>query len=202
MVSLKLETPKVTLPDTEMGHRSEREVLLHSCCAPCSAAILETLLQHGFRPTVFYSNSNIYPHEEFLLRRNECCRYAAKHGVEIVIDEYNHEAWTCISEGLEMEPERGARCFECFKFRLERAARYAHENGYLFLTTSLASSRWKSLDQVNTAGKYACSLFPGVTWWPQNWRKGGLQSRRTEIIKEENFYNQHYCGCEFSLRDK
>jgi len=68
------------------------------------------------------------------------------------------------------------------------------------LTTTLASSRWKNLDQVNAAGEYACSLFPDVIWWDQNWRKGGLQVRRGEIIKEMNFYNQLWCGCEFSHR--
>jgi predicted adenine nucleotide alpha hydrolase (AANH) superfamily ATPase len=32
-----------------------------------------------------------------------------------------------------------------------------------------------------------------------NWRKGGLQQRRNELLKENNFYNQLYCGCEFSV---
>lgn len=87
----------------------------------------------------------------------------------------------------------------CFRFRLERAARYAQEHGFDVLTTTLASSRWKNLDQVNAAGFYACSLFPDVTWWDMNWRKGGLQERRNEIIREHGFYNQLYCGCEFSI---
>ena len=88
---------------------------------------------------------------------------------------------------------------QCFRFRLERAARYAQENGYKVLTTTLASSRWKNLEQINSAGEYACSLYPDVEWWSQNWRKGGLQERRGRIIKEQNFYNQLYCGCEFSI---
>jgi predicted adenine nucleotide alpha hydrolase (AANH) superfamily ATPase len=39
-----------------------------------------------------------------------------------------------------------------------------------------------------------------VIWWSQNWRKGGLQERRNQILKEYGFYNQLYCGCEFSIR--
>ena len=74
----------------------------------------------------------------------------------------------------------------------------ARENGFGVLTTSLASSRWKDLEQVDRAGAFACSLFPGVAWWGQNWRVCGLQERRNEIIKEQNFYNQNFCGCEFS----
>ncbi len=40
-----------------------------------------------------------------------------------------------------------------------------------------------------------------VIWWPQNWRKGGLQERRNEVIREQGFYNQNWCGCEFSRHD-
>ncbi|MGM9737417.1 MAG: epoxyqueuosine reductase QueH [Candidatus Cryptobacteroides sp.] len=176
-----------------------KRILLHACCAPCSSAIVECLVNQGFRPVIFYSNSNIYPESEYLKRKNECIRYAAETGLEIVEDNYDHNGWRHISKGLENEPERGCRCAECFRYRLERAAAYASENGFDVLTTTLASSRWKSLEQVNAAGEYACGLFPGVTWWNMNWRKGGLQERRNQIIRERNFYNQLYCGCEFSL---
>jgi len=175
-------------------------VLLHACCAPCSSAIVECLMERGIRPVIFYSNSNIYPFEEYGHRLNECVRYARKWGIEIVDDDYDHAAWSVCAQGLEHEPERGGRCLQCFKFRLLRAARYASENGFSVLATTLASSRWKSLEQVNEAGRWACSQVSGVTWWEQNWRRGGLQERRNAIIKEENFYNQLYCGCEFSFR--
>ena len=88
-------------------------------------------------------------------------------------------------------------------------AEYAAANGFKVITTTLASSRWKSLEQINEAGKWACeklSSFSGegqkVLWWDRNWRKGGLQERRLEIIKEYDFYNQLYCGCEFSQNNK
>ncbi len=176
------------------------KILLHACCAPCSGAIIEYLIHEGFRPVVFYSNSNIVPYQEYRKRLDECIRYARECGLEIVEDSYDHTAWRCIAEGLEKEPERGKRCLECFRFRLVRAAKYASENGFDTLTTTLASSRWKDLAQVDEAGRYACSLFPGVTWWGKNWRKGGLQERRNAIIREQNFYNQTFCGCEFSVR--
>ena len=176
------------------------KVLLHACCAPCSSAVVECLMDNGIRPTIFYSNSNIFPREEYDHRLNECIRYALKWGIPIVDDVYDHDDWEGCAAGLENEPERGSRCLNCFKYRLLRAARYASENGFPVLTTTLASSRWKSLEQVNAAGEWACAQVPGVTWWPQNWRKGGLQERRNEIIRSERFYNQLYCGCEYSLR--
>ena len=101
---------------------------------------------------------------------------------------------------MENLPERSARCIECFRMRLVSAAEYAHKHGYRVITTTLASSRWKSQDQINAAGEYAASLFDDVTWWGRNWRKNGLQERRSQLIKEYGFYNQLYCGCEFSMR--
>lgn len=200
----------------------ESKVLLHSCCAPCSGAVLECLVANDIRPVVFFSNSNIVPFEEYELRLRELRRCCEALGVRLVEDEYDHQAWLNFvldtHEGLSKEelaaaPERGPRCLRCFKFRLLRAAQYAAQNHIPVLTTTLASSRWKSLEQVDAAGAWVCSNFmtavdwefgsatepvPGPAWWPQNWRKGGLQPRRAEIIKEQNFYNQDFCGCEFS----
>ena len=101
--------------------------------------------------------------------------------------------------GLENEPERGGRCLACFKHRLCTAASYAANRGFPLFTTTLASSRWKDIRQINEAGFYAeehCGR--GLTrFWDRNWRKGGLYERRNILARQ--FYNQQYCGCEFSL---
>ena len=194
----------------------ETTVLLHTCCAPCSSAIIEALLQNGITPVIYYCNPNIYPREEYEIRKNECTRYAQALGLEIVDADYDHDNWLAEMKGLESEPERGGRCLKCFKLRLLRTAQYARERGIKVITTTLASSRWKSLDQINEAGQWACTTPLGavdfsrlgvetvppddlVIWWNQNWRKGGLQERRNQILKEYDFYNQRYCGCEFSM---
>ena len=180
----------------------ETKVLLHTCCAPCSSAIIEAMMQNGINPVIYYCNPNIYPREEYEIRKNECTRYAQALGLEIVDADYDHENWLCEMKGLENEPERGGRCLKCFKLRLLRSARYARERGIKVITTTLASSRWKSLDQINEAGQWACKNIPPddcVIWWDQTWRKNGLQERRLQIIKEYDFYNQRYCGCEFSM---
>ena len=181
----------------------ETTVLLHTCCAPCSSAIIEALLKNGITPVIYYCNPNIYPLEEYEIRKNECTRYAESLGLEIVDADYDHENWLFEMKGLENEPERGGRCLKCFKLRLLRTAQYARERGIKVITTTLASSRWKSLDQINDAGNWACSQLgekETPVWWDHNWRKNGLQERRLQIIKEYDFYNQLYCGCEFSMR--
>ena len=184
-----------------------QKILLHVCCAPCSGAIIEKMVADGLKPTLFWSNSNICTAEENSRRLEVLKPYAAEFGVPMVEDEYDHGKWleyvsgelSCGQAALGSYPERGERCAACFRFRLSRAARYAAAEGFDCLTTSLASSRWKSLEQVDDAGRRAVEQLPSVAYWAQNWRKGGLQPRRNEIIRERNFYNQTFCGCEFSL---
>lgn len=187
-----------------MTDQNPQQVLLHCCCAPCSSAIIEWMMAHNVRPTLYYYNPNIFPEEEYLIRKNECSRYAASLGLDIIDEDYDHEGWLCGVKGLEQEPERGPRCLQCFKMRLYRAALKAAELGFDTFTTTLASSRWKSLEQINTAGQWAAERVlaeknVAVRFDDRNWRKGGLQQRRNELLKQNGFYNQLYCGCEFSL---
>ena len=186
------------------------EVLLHACCAPCSSAIVEWLMANGVRPTIYYYNPNIWPREEYEIRKEESKRHAESLGIRWIDDDYNHEVWKQSVCGLENEPERGRRCEQCFTLRLMATARKAAELGVKYFATTLASSRWKSLEQIERAGHAAeqavnakCTIgsVPLCTFWAQNWRKGGLQERRNQLLKEYGFYNQQYCGCEFSARN-
>ena len=175
-------------------------MLLHACCAPCSSAIVEWMLANGIRPVIFYFNPNIYPHEEYETRKNESKRHADSLGVEWIDGDYDHRRWLDAVGGLEHEPERGARCLQCFRMRLTAAALEARRLGLKYFTTTLASSRWKSIEQITEAGMAAQAAVPGTTFWAQNWKKGGLYERRNQLLKEYAFYNQQYCGCEFSMR--
>lgn len=175
-------------------------VLLHSCCAPCSAAILEWLHNHGVKTTIFFYNPNIYPDTEYEIRKNEIQKYAAFLGIPFIEGDKDHAKWREAVKGLENEPERGERCLACFTHRLKASALCAKELGIRHYTTTLAGSRWKRQDQIEAAASVADSLVDEVEYWNQNWRKGGLQVRRGELLRENGFYNQQYCGCEFSMR--
>lgn len=174
-------------------------LLLHVCCAPCAGAIVEFLCENRCKPVLFFSNSNIDTEQEFNKRLSEVRRYASFYGLEVVCDPYDHSAWLEAVRGLENEPERGRRCSACFLYRLQRSAAFAAERGLKAVTTTLASSRWKSLQMVDEAGRQACRE---VEWWGRNWRKDGLQERRSAIIRQWEFYNQTYCGCEFSRHER
>lgn len=186
-------------------------VLLHSCCAPCSAAILEWMTANGYAPTIYFYNPNIYPEEEYMKRKAEIIRYAGELGLPVVDEERDgfsngrwrvrHEEWLGCTVELASEPERGKRCLECFRYRLLSAARYATEHDFPLFATTLASSRWKSLDQIVEAGRFAEERVQGKSlFWDRNWRKGGLYERRNILAKQ--FYNQTYCGCEFSMNGR
>ena len=180
------------------GHN---KVLLHSCCAPCSGEVMEAMLASGIDYTIFFYNPNIHPLKEYELRKNENIRFAEQFGVPFVDADYDRDNWFARAKGMEHEPERGIRCTMCFDMRFERAALYAHENGFPVMTSSLGISRWKNMQQINDCGHRAASHYPDLMYWDYNWRKGGGSARMIEISKREHFYQQEYCGCVYSLRD-
>jgi predicted adenine nucleotide alpha hydrolase (AANH) superfamily ATPase len=191
----ELARPTLTPPD---GHK---KVLLHSCCAPCSGEVMEAMTASGVDYTIFFYNPNIHPKREYEIRKEENIRFAQKHNVPFIDVDYDADNWMARAKGLEMEPERGLRCTMCFDMRFDRTALYAHEHGFPVITSSLGISRWKDMNQINGSGERAAAKYDGVKYWTYNWRKGGGSARMIEISKREEFYQQEYCGCVYSLRD-
>lgn len=180
---------------------AKSKVLMHSCCAPCSVAIIEQIVSAGIELTVFFYNPNIHPQQEYELRKNEIMGFSQKIGIPFIDADYDVQNWFTATAGLEHEPERGRRCVVCFEMRLKRTAHYAYQNGFPIITSSLGISRWKDIEAVNYAGVKAASDYDGVTYWTYNWRKNGGTTKMYESTKRENFYKQLYCGCIYSLLD-
>jgi predicted adenine nucleotide alpha hydrolase (AANH) superfamily ATPase len=176
-------------------------LLLHSCCAPCSGEVMERMLAAGIDYTIYFYNPNIHPLKEYEIRKNENIRFAEKHNIPFIDGDYDRAEWFSRAKGMEQEPERGIRCTMCFDMRFERTALYAYENGFSIITSSLGISRWKNMEQINTSGVRAASHYDGLSYWTYNWRKDGGSARMIEISKREQFYQQEYCGCAYSLRD-
>lgn len=178
-----------------------RKVLLHSCCAPCAGEVMEAMSKAGIEYTIFFYNPNIHPRDEYELRKQENVRFAEKHGIPFIDADYDSDNWFARVKGLEWEPERGARCTACFDMRFERTALYAAEHDFPVITSCLGISRWKNMAQINGCGERAAARYESVTYWTYNWRKKGGAARMLEISKREQFYQQEYCGCIYSLRD-
>ena len=158
-------------------------------------------MESNIELTVFFYNPNIHPKREYEIRKNENIRYCEQLGVAFVDADYDMDNWFARARGLEWEPERGKRCTMCFDMRFERTALYAHEHNFSLWATSLGISRWKDMEQINGCGHRASRPYSKVKYWDFNWRKGGGSARMVEISKRENFYQQQYCGCVYSLRD-
>jgi epoxyqueuosine reductase len=189
------ERPELQLP------AGKTNLLLHSCCAPCSGEVMEAMQASGIRFSIFFYNPNIHPVREYELRKQENIVFAEKLDIPFIDADYDMDNWFSRVKGLENEPERGVRCTQCFEMRFERTALYAYEHGFDVITSSLGISRWKDFNQVTRAGERSASRYPSLSYWDYNWRKGGGAGRMVEISKREHFYQQEYCGCAYSLRD-
>lgn len=176
-------------------------ILLHSCCAPCAGEIIEALLASDIKTTVFFYNPNIHPQAEYEIRKQENIRFCRDRAVPFIDADYDMDNWFERVRGLENEPERGRRCSVCFDMRFERTALYAHEHGFALIASTLGISRWKDMAQINGCGTRAAARWPNLRYWTFNWRKQGGSQRMIELAKQENFYQQEYCGCVYSLRD-
>ena len=177
-----------------------KDLLLHVCCAPCSGGIIETLLEEGTPPALYFYNPNVQPLDEYERRKAAIKDFAMKKGLDWVDADYDPDQWSMKVKGLEGEPERGLRCQACFDMRLERAALYAHEHGFKVLATTNGIARWKDAAQVRKAGVRAVSPYPGLNFLDRDWRKAGGMERMKLVSVTEGFYQQKYCGCIYSIK--
>lgn len=178
---------------------ANKKILLLSCCAPCSCAVIKKLKDNGETFAVLFYNPNIHPEAEYIKRRDEQKNLCRKWDIEFIELPYNPEDWLKMAMPYKDEPERGKRCSLCFKYRLTCAMAYAKEHGFTHVSSVLGVSRWKNLSQVNKAGHEA-SLQTGIPYLEIEGRKAGMQQLRDRLIKELDLYNQTYCGCIFSKK--
>lgn len=178
-------------------------LLLHSCCAPCSSYTLEYLSNY-FNITVFYYNPNIAPAEEYEKRVKEQARLISelqpKHPIQLIAEEYQSQDFYEKVKGLEKEPEGGARCFVCYRLRMERAAQYAQKMGFDYFTTTLSISPLKNAEKINEIGNELSAIYQ-VKHLPSDFKKKGGYQRSIQLSKEHNLYRQNYCGCIFSKKE-
>lgn len=171
-------------------------LLLHSCCAPCSSAVLEQVVQH-FDVTLFYYNPNITDREEYKMRLSELHRFvreAYNDKIPIIDGGYAPDKFFEIAKGLEDVPEGGARCTLCYNQRLSATAALAEQQGFEYFTT-LSISPYKDAQRLNRIGgalaKKHQSTFLFSDFSP-------YYPRSVELSKQYNLYLQDYCGCIYS----
>ena len=156
----QLEMEKEFARIAEQGIRPR--LLLHSCCAPCSSAVLERLTG-AFDITVFYYNPNIAPEEEFFHRAEEQKRLIASiphvGSIDFLCGNYDSERFYRVARGFEAAPEGGERCTRCFTLRLGETARLARKMGFDYFTTTLSISPLKDAQRLNQIGGTLAERF-------------------------------------------
>lgn len=185
---------------------SKPKLLLHVCCAPCSSYCLLYLSKYFEIITDFY-NPNIAPEEEFIKRAKEFERFVrtineegiASSSVEANIAEYDPKSFYEMAKGLEEVKEGGARCFKCYRLRMEHAAKEAVKRGADYFTTTLTISPLKNAEKINEIGEKLQEIY-GVKHLPSDFKKKEGYKQSIELSREYSLYRQNYCGCVYSLR--
>lgn len=178
-----------------------KKILLHACCAPCASYPIQKLRNEGFDVAVFFYNPNIFPYQEYSIRRDELKKYCEKLNVEYIEGDYEIKKYYETIKGFEKEKEKGARCEKCFYLRLDKTLSLAKELNIPYFTTTLTISPHKDSNQIF---KVAEELVREkgenkVEFLEYNFKKqDGFKISRL-IAKENNMYAQSYCGCEFSI---
>ena len=173
-------------------------LLLHACCAPCSSYVLE-YLNEFFDITLYFYNPNIYPHSEFSFRAVELKRLVEemKLDVKIVVEEYENDKFEEIAKPYSDMPEGFTRCFNCYKLRLEKSVKYAKENNFDYITTTLSISPHKNAAKLNEIGGQLAEEY-GVEYLYSDFKKKNGYKRSCELSEQYNLYRQNYCGCVYS----
>ena len=179
------------------------KLLLHSCCAPCSSAILE-FLQNYFDITVYFYNPNITFEEEYYKRLNEQREYHEKreYSIKVIEGKYDpREDFFKQVKGLEDRKEGGERCFKCYTLRMEATAQKAKELGFDYFSTVLSISPLKNAQWINEIGEKLSEKY-GIKFLNGDFKKKNRYLRSTEISREYELYRQDYCGCVFSKMER
>ena len=188
-------------PETE---KKKKTLLLHSCCGPCSTACIERVLP-DWKVTIFYFNPCITDPEEYERRKEAQIQFLNAYNqgiseedhVDFIEGEYDPDSYFKMVEGYEDEPEGGARCTLCFQQRLEAAARFAREEGYMAFGTTLTVSPHKNYPLISAIGTQI-SRDCRVEFLDLDFKKKAGFQRSIQLSKEYELYRQNYCGCEFS----
>lgn len=179
-------------------------LLLHSCCAPCSSAVLERLTPF-FEITVFYYNPNIAPEAEFRHRAEEQRRLidVLPHvqPIHFLCGNYDFRRFDRIARGYESVKEGGERCTRCFMLRIGETARMAKKLSFDYFTTTLSISPLKDAQRLNQIGAALSEKF-GVKYLFSDFKKKNGYLRSCELSAAYGLYRQDYCGCVFSKMER
>ncbi len=189
-----------------MGEK--RKLLLHSCCGPCSTAVVERLAEE-YDITLFFFNPNITDPTEYEKRRDAQLQFVQRYNQERSTEKpvgflegsYDASRFYQVAEGLESEPEGGRRCTKCFELRLAETAEQASRLGFDCFGTTLSVGPHKNYTLISQIGDRLATCG-GIAFVNEDFKKKAGFQRSIELSKVYELYRQNYCGCEYSKLQK
>jgi predicted adenine nucleotide alpha hydrolase (AANH) superfamily ATPase len=170
-------------------------ILLHTCCGPCTLYPLRTLRGAGHKVTGFFFNPNIHPYQEYIRRRDALVQMAHMESMPLVMrDDYDLEVFLGNVAAVPVH-----RCTYCYASRLRATARVAFEEGFDAFSASLLYSRYQKHDEIRALGEQIGREY-GVHFHYQDFRPGWQEGIR--LSKELGLYRQQYCGCIYSEKER
>ena len=195
---------KESLKEIEKIRQSGKRpsLCMHVCCAPCSIWPLEFL--KDFDVTIYYTNSNIYPSEEYWRRLNELKAFLKDHHpeVKLIVSDYDNETYTQKISLFKDEPEKGRRCIMCYGLRMHEAYQYAHDHHFDYFTTVMTISRQKDSKVLNHIGMQLSNKFSNTKYFISDFKKADGNVKGNRIASELGMYRQDYCGCIYSYNQR
>jgi predicted adenine nucleotide alpha hydrolase (AANH) superfamily ATPase len=179
---------------------TNKNLLLHTCCAPCIGYVYE-LLKEKFNVTSFFYNPNIMPISEYRIRFVELESYSIKKKFTLLTEKPDIKNWVRYIKDFSHLGEGSERCWKCYEFRLEKTFQKASELEFNYVATTLSISPHKNASKINEIGRRLSDKY-NISFYPADFKKNNGVSKSIAISKTNNFYRQNYCGCIYSKLEK
>lgn len=191
---------------------SEKTLLLHCCCAPCTLMPLDALRSAGWQPLLYFYNPNIHPYSEYEHRLSVLRSYLDKEGLQVQAGSYDAELWEATvgiyggpypllahtEEYAEMLAAKRQRCRACYDLRFRAAADFAKTQACTSIDTTLTISPYQFTAEICDSIATAAKAY-GLAPLNSNWRDFYPQSvQRSRAL---GLYRQNFCGCRYSLQE-
>ena len=158
----------------------------------------------NIRSISYFNNSNIYPENEYVRRRDELKKFLTfferdyGYKVNVIETKYDNESYNKDLEPYANQDEGLERCQICYTKRMKEAYEYAENNGFDYFTTVMTISRQKNSQILNLIGESLEKTHKKTKYFYSDFKKNrGIDIGR-EMRLHYNLYNQLYCGCKYT----
>jgi predicted adenine nucleotide alpha hydrolase (AANH) superfamily ATPase len=175
-----------------MNNHLKPKVLLHICCAPCSASSVK-VLEDNYDIAFYWYNPNIWDFSEYEKRKDAAIKYAKELNFNFYEEEnfdYDYNKW---------EKQSLETCKFCYLLRLNNTVLFAKLNNFDFFSTSLLSSPYQKHNLIKQTAENLSSKHV-VKFLYADSRKFFYEGKN--FLKQKDYYMQKYCACHKSYKER